>query len=155
MHQFCKGEWFWYGQALFKPSIFLHIYCSIRTSHLCTSTPGCVSDHCKSGWHSRGPAVYSRDQTREPVNPFRSAATTNNGSRKRIVVFHRINGYVTLSLISLATVGGSIVARRAFGGELNVQSGYYVLSSLIILCAGLGIYDRKEIRKHRKWMLSK
>jgi len=73
--------------------------------------------------------------------------------RRRAVIVHRINGYVSLTLISAGTVGGSIVARRAFGGELNAQSGFYILSSLIILCAGLGIYNRKETRKHRKWML--
>jgi hypothetical protein len=110
------GEWHWYKQTLYKPCLFIHIYCTI---------PGGIL------------AVFQ-------FIP---------GIRRRAVIFHRINGYLSLFLVGLGTLGGTIVARRAFGGELNSQSGYYILSSLIMLCGAMGIANKRDTRKHRKWML--
>jgi len=73
--------------------------------------------------------------------------------RRRAMILHRINGYLVLILLIPSTVGGAVVARRAFGGELNVQSGFYTVTLLIILCASFGITNVKHTRKHRKWML--
>jgi len=69
------------------------------------------------------------------------------------MILHRINGYLTLALLIPSTIGGSIVARRAFGGELNVQSAFYVDGFLIVFAALMGITNVKRTRKHRKWML--
>jgi hypothetical protein len=110
------GEWHWYQKKVYKPSLFIHIYCTI---------PGGII------------AVFQ-------FIP---------GIRRRAMLFHRINGYVALFLVTLGTLGGTIVARRAFGGELNAQSGYYILSSLIVGCAAMGLANKHETRKHRKWML--
>jgi hypothetical protein len=73
--------------------------------------------------------------------------------RRRAVILHRINGYLVLALLIPSTVSGAIVARRAFGGELNVQSSFYTLSFLIVFSALSGIMNVKQTRKHRKWML--
>jgi len=69
------------------------------------------------------------------------------------VIWHRINGYLTLALLVPSTVCGAIMARRAYGGELNVQSAWYILSLMILFSALFGIMNVKHTRKHRKWML--
>jgi hypothetical protein len=73
--------------------------------------------------------------------------------RRRAITFHRLNGYLVVLLVLASTLGGSIVARRAFGGEINVQSAFYVLGSLASYALIMGIVNRLETRKHRKWML--
>jgi len=69
------------------------------------------------------------------------------------MIFHRINGYLVLIFLIPSTVCGAVVARRAFGGDLNVQSAFYVIGTLIIFCAAMGITNVKRTRMHRKWML--
>jgi len=69
------------------------------------------------------------------------------------VVLHRINGYMVIALLIPSTIGGAIVARRAFGGDLNVQSAFYVVSIMIVFSSAMGITNVKRTRKHRKWML--
>jgi hypothetical protein len=69
------------------------------------------------------------------------------------VIIHRINGYFVLILVIGGTVCGSIVARHAFGGELNVQSGFWFLGSLIVGAAIMGYLNVRHTTKHRKWML--
>jgi len=69
------------------------------------------------------------------------------------MALHRLNGYLVLALLLPATVCGSIVARRSFGGDPNTQAAFYVLAILIISSAAMGIINVKRTRKHRKWML--
>jgi len=71
------------------------------------------------------------------------------------MLFHRINGFWVLTLIIPGTISGSIVARHSFGGEINVQSAFYVLGLAILFFAFMGIMQVKETPKHRQWMLSK
>ncbi|KAJ7243552.1 hypothetical protein C8J57DRAFT_1366161 [Mycena rebaudengoi] len=74
--------------------------------------------------------------------------------RRRKVILHRINGYAVLFCLIVAVTCGSIVARRAFGGEVNSQSSYYIQAMMIIYAALMGIYNvKKDTRRHRKWML--
>jgi hypothetical protein len=73
--------------------------------------------------------------------------------RRRAVILHRINGYMVLMLLIPSTVGGSIVARRAFGGDLNIQSSFFTLCIMIVSSAAFGILNVRQTRKHRKWML--
>jgi hypothetical protein len=42
---------------------------------------------------------------------------------------------------------------RRFGGELNVQSSFYLLGLMIVFSLTMGITHVKQTRKHRKWML--
>jgi hypothetical protein len=69
------------------------------------------------------------------------------------VVLHRINGYLVLALLTPSTICGAVVARRSYGGELNVQTAWYTLSLLIAFSSLFGIMNVKQTRKHRKWML--
>jgi len=69
------------------------------------------------------------------------------------MILHRINGYMVLALLTPSTIGGAVVARRAFGGDLNVQSAFFVIAILILSSAAMGITNVKRTRVHRKWML--
>ncbi|KAJ7186750.1 hypothetical protein C8R46DRAFT_279162 [Mycena filopes] len=65
-----------------------------------------------------------------------------------------MNGYGVLFCLLVGNVCGGIVARRSFGGELNVQSAYYMLAIMVIGAGCIGIYNvKKDTRRHRKWML--
>jgi len=73
--------------------------------------------------------------------------------RRRSMILHRINGYLVLVFLIPSTISGAIVGRRAFGGDLNVQTTLYVATLLIIFSAGMGIFNVRRTRKHRRWML--
>ncbi|KAJ7898575.1 hypothetical protein B0H14DRAFT_3853017 [Mycena olivaceomarginata] len=74
--------------------------------------------------------------------------------RRRKVIVHRLNGYSVLTCLIVGNICGGIVGRRSFGGDLNVQSGYYVMGLLVVVAALLGIYYvKKDTRRHRRWML--
>jgi hypothetical protein len=87
------------------------------------------------------------------ISGFFSVLQFIPGIRRRAVIWHRINGYLVLALLVPSTICGAIMARRSYGGELNVQSAWYFLSLMIIFSALLGIMNVKHTRKHRKWML--
>ncbi|KAK1216286.1 hypothetical protein PQX77_021095 [Marasmius sp. AFHP31] len=74
--------------------------------------------------------------------------------RRNLMWLHRLNGTFCLATVVISNVGGCIVARRSFGGELNVQSAYYTIGimSTAAMCAGFW-YARKDTRKHRRWMM--
>ncbi|KAJ7020728.1 hypothetical protein C8F04DRAFT_285916 [Mycena alexandri] len=74
--------------------------------------------------------------------------------RRKKMILHRLNGYGVLSCLIVGNICGAIVARRSFGGELNVQSAYYALGLMIVLSGSIGLfYVKKDTRRHRKWML--
>ncbi|KAJ7260468.1 hypothetical protein B0H12DRAFT_1013984 [Mycena haematopus] len=74
--------------------------------------------------------------------------------RRWKVLVHRINGYAVLFCLVVGMICGAIVARRAFGGELNAQGAYYLQAIMIIFCALMGFNNvKKDTRRHRKWML--
>ncbi|KAJ7159836.1 hypothetical protein C8R43DRAFT_1124205 [Mycena crocata] len=74
--------------------------------------------------------------------------------RRRKMILHRLNGYGVLTCLILGNICGSIIARRSFGGELNVQSAYYILGIMVVFSGLMGIYNvKKDTRRHRKWML--
>ncbi|KAJ7074508.1 hypothetical protein C8F01DRAFT_1273765 [Mycena amicta] len=74
--------------------------------------------------------------------------------RRRNVLLHRLNGYGVLFCLIVGNICGAIVGRRSFGGELNVQSAYYILGIMVVYSGLLGIYNvKKDTRRHRKWML--
>ncbi|KAJ7641353.1 hypothetical protein FB45DRAFT_737652 [Roridomyces roridus] len=74
--------------------------------------------------------------------------------RRRYVALHRLNGYGVLFCLIVGNICGSIIARRSFGGELNVQSAYYILGIMVVFSGIVGIYNvKRDTRRHRKWML--
>lgn len=75
--------------------------------------------------------------------------------RKRYCTFHRINGYVVITLVVLSNVGALMIARRSFGGTLDTQAA---VGSLVVLCTvalALGLWNiwKLQIDQHRAWML--
>ena len=55
--------------------------------------------------------------------------------RHRLMIFHRINGYVIILLTLVANAGALMIARRAFGGRIETQVGVGVL----VILSTLGI----------------
>lgn len=70
------------------------------------------------------------------------------------MILHRINGYIVFFTLIPGSVAGSIVARRAFGGDLNSEAAYYTLGFMIGPAGMLGIYfARVNTALHREWMI--
>lgn len=75
--------------------------------------------------------------------------------RHKFLLFHRINGHVVILLALVANVGALMIARRSFGGGLEVQSIVGVLAILTTSSLALAYYNikRLQIDQHRAWML--
>ncbi|CAK5278245.1 unnamed protein product [Mycena citricolor] len=130
------GEWFWLSAPIYKVNIFIHIY---------LTTIG---------------GIFS-------VFQFFPAI------RRKNVLLHRLNGkfltlrvcdpahgmpkgYGVLFCLVVGNICGAIVARRSIGGELNVQSAYYILAIMVVYSGLLGAYYvKRDTRLHRRWMLRK
>ncbi|KAJ7036742.1 hypothetical protein C8F04DRAFT_464560 [Mycena alexandri] len=127
------GEWFWLGGTMYKPNLFIHIY---------LATFG--------GLGSR-PSIYTR------YSPTQSYSPSLEWYIPHIKLNCRANhssGYGVLTCLSVGNISGAIVARRAFGGELNVQAGYFVMALMVIFGGAMGlVYVKRDTRRHRKWML--
>lgn len=65
-------------------------------------------------------------------------------------------GYTCIILLIIGNISGGIISRRAFGGEINAQSAYYILAIMLIFSALMGYRNvKRNTRNHRKWMLRK
>ncbi|KAK4494948.1 hypothetical protein PRZ48_014304 [Zasmidium cellare] len=75
--------------------------------------------------------------------------------RHKLLLFHRINGYVVVLLLLTGNVGAVMIARRAFGGTLATQAGVGVLAIGTTGSAVLAYINinRLRIDRHRAWML--
>ncbi|CUA69399.1 hypothetical protein RSOLAG22IIIB_03924 [Rhizoctonia solani] len=76
--------------------------------------------------------------------------------RRKKIIIHRINGWIVFLTLGVGSVAGSIVARRAFGGDLNSETAYYTLGFMIGPSAMLGVFFarfRVNVALHREWML--
>ncbi|KAL8764697.1 MAG: hypothetical protein Q9209_007920 [Squamulea sp. 1 TL-2023] len=75
--------------------------------------------------------------------------------RHKFLIFHRINGYLVISLVIISNVGVLMIARRAFGGSLPTQAGVGLLVILSTTSIALAYYNikRLQIDQHRAWML--
>jgi hypothetical protein len=75
--------------------------------------------------------------------------------RHHAILVHRIGGYVALLLWTLSAIGALMVARVAFGGEVDVQT--WVAAAIVgtSVCFVLAIISikRLQIEQHRSWML--
>jgi len=75
--------------------------------------------------------------------------------RHSFILFHRINGYVVITLALVATVGAFMILRHAFGGGLDIQmvmglTGIMFIGSLAMAYVNI---KRLQIGEHRAWML--
>ena len=75
--------------------------------------------------------------------------------RHKVILYHRIAGYVILLLVLVADVGAIMVANHAFGGDYTTQSftGLLVIVTTISLALAWINIKRLQIDQHRAWML--
>lgn len=75
--------------------------------------------------------------------------------RHKLLLFHRINGYIIILLVLVSHIGAIIIARRAFGGSIEVQGGVGTMVILTTLSITMAYYNikRLQIEQHRAWML--
>lgn len=75
--------------------------------------------------------------------------------RHKLLLLHRINGYIVVLLLLTANAGALMIARRAFGGTLATQAGVGVLAIATTGSAVLAYISIKRLRidRHRAWML--
>lgn len=75
--------------------------------------------------------------------------------RYKALIFHRINGYVIISLLLLSHFGAIMVARRSFGGEFETQVFVGLLAIMTTFGIFLAYYNikRLQIDQHRAWMI--
>lgn len=75
--------------------------------------------------------------------------------RHRLLLLHRINGYLVLMLSVVSNAGAFMLVRHSFGGEIGTQIFLTVLG-VMFLFALLPAYvniKRLQIEQHRGWML--
>ena len=75
--------------------------------------------------------------------------------RHKVLLFHRINGYLVIILVIVSNVGAVMIVRRAFGGTLATQAAVGVLAIISTTSIGLAYYNikRLQVDQHRAWML--
>ncbi|KAH7066982.1 hypothetical protein BKA63DRAFT_523509 [Paraphoma chrysanthemicola] len=75
--------------------------------------------------------------------------------RHRWIIVHRISGYCAILLYSVSLVGALMIARRAFGGGLDVQVwvGFVGIGVLVCFIISYMNIKRLQIEQHRAWML--
>jgi len=75
--------------------------------------------------------------------------------RHKLLIFHRINGYVIILLVFVSNVGALMICRRSFGGTIETQAAVFLLVILTTTSICLAYYNikRLQIDQHRAWML--
>lgn len=75
--------------------------------------------------------------------------------RYKVILFHRINGYVVTILLIITNVGALMIARRAFGGTLATQAAVGFMAIATTISSVLAYINIKclQIEQHRAWML--
>lgn len=75
--------------------------------------------------------------------------------RHKLILVHRINGYITILITLLGVAGAIMIAPVSFGGGLDVQSSVGVLAIMVVGSLALAYYNvkRLQIEQHRAWML--
>ncbi|KAK3684556.1 hypothetical protein LTR37_020159 [Vermiconidia calcicola] len=75
--------------------------------------------------------------------------------RKKLLIFHRINGYIVIVLLAFGVASALMVARRSFGGAPATQAAIGLLAILLVVSLGMAYYNikRLQIDQHRAWML--
>ncbi|KAF7983469.1 hypothetical protein HWV62_21762 [Athelia sp. TMB] len=75
--------------------------------------------------------------------------------RHKVTLYHRMAGYVTVTLVLVSNAGALIIAPHAFGGALATRAGVGLLAILSTVGITLAVYNirRMQIDQHRKWML--
>jgi uncharacterized membrane protein len=75
--------------------------------------------------------------------------------RHKLILVHRINGYIVTTLLIFTNVGALMICRRAFGGTIATQSAVGLIAIFTTggsIMAYINI-KRLQIEQHRAWML--
>lgn len=75
--------------------------------------------------------------------------------RHKILLFHRLNGYIVVVLSLVSSAGVLIIARHAFGGDFATQTwagAMVILTTIGLLMAYINI-KLLQIDQHRAWMM--
>ncbi|KAB8226951.1 uncharacterized protein BDW43DRAFT_318226 [Aspergillus alliaceus] len=75
--------------------------------------------------------------------------------RHKLLLFHRINGYVVI-LDSFAGMGGVLmIAEHSFGGSLSMQIAIGLATVIFVSCKCIAFWNikRLQIEQHRAWMI--
>lgn len=75
--------------------------------------------------------------------------------RHKLLLFHRLNGYVVILLSTLSSAGTIIITRHAFGGDFSTQTwtgAMVILTTIGYIMAWINI-KLLQIDQHRAWML--
>ncbi|EEH17338.2 hypothetical protein PABG_07499 [Paracoccidioides brasiliensis Pb03] len=75
--------------------------------------------------------------------------------RYRVILFHRINGYIIITLFLISNAGALMITRHAFGGGVEIQLAIGLLVLMSTVSVGIAYYNirRLQIEQHRAWML--
>lgn len=75
--------------------------------------------------------------------------------RHKVILFHRINGYLVIALSLVGGIGGVIISRHSFGGGLDAQvfAGIATIMFLGSMLIAIINIKRLQIEQHRAWML--
>jgi len=75
--------------------------------------------------------------------------------RHKLMLFHRINGYIILLLSLGGVVGGLILARQTAGGAVDAQTSTGLLGVAFVIALVMAYVNIKRMRidLHRAWML--
>ncbi|KZP25043.1 hypothetical protein FIBSPDRAFT_783940 [Athelia psychrophila] len=75
--------------------------------------------------------------------------------RHTFTLYHRMAGYLIVTLVLVSNAGAIIIAPHAFGGALPTQAAVGLVAILSTTGLSLAIYNikRMQIDQHRKWML--
>lgn len=75
--------------------------------------------------------------------------------RHKLILFHRINGYLVMGLSVTGTIGVFLMLRNTMGGTPSVQAASGMLGIIFLASLTLAYVNikRLQIEQHRAWML--
>ncbi len=75
--------------------------------------------------------------------------------RHKLIILHRINGYLVILLSSIASAGAIIIAPHSNGGDMATRmvAGVLVISTTVAFILAWINIKRLQIDQHRAWML--
>ncbi|KAI1352186.1 hypothetical protein F5Y01DRAFT_304261 [Xylaria sp. FL0043] len=75
--------------------------------------------------------------------------------RHKVILVHRINGYIVTLLSFVGTAAALVIGRRSAGGGVDVQLLFGVLAICFLGSLVIGIINikRLQIEQHRAWMI--
>lgn len=75
--------------------------------------------------------------------------------RRKFMLFHRLNGYLLMTLLIVGNVGALIIVDKSLGGtmDLRVIIGFNAIFTTVALILAYINIKRLQIDQHRAWML--